>query len=167
MAMLSFLINNCGGFIIWRVVGGLMSFYADPWLREARNSVNSGPGQASATSGLSSPEFDRLAEAVEKAIKAALIENHGSIPQQHNHKKLVALCETTGVWDILPPALKNLVQEVETYRLTYARQPDGSVATFSSPEQVQRYFSVARRLIDYMEYHVIGNDSVLKRLKVV
>jgi len=32
---------------------------------------------------------------------------------------------------------------------------------------VQRYFSVARRLIDYMEYHVIGNDSVLKRLKVV
>src|SRR5436190_10492074 len=60
----------------------------------------------SATSGLSSPEFDRLAEAVEKAIKAALIENHGSIPQQHNHKKLVALCETTGVWDILPPALK-------------------------------------------------------------
>jgi HEPN domain-containing protein len=143
-----------------------MSFYADPWLREARNSVSSGPGQASATSGLSSPEFDRLAEAVEKAIKAALIENHGSIPQQHNHKKLVALCETTGVWDILPPALKNLVQEVETYRLTYARQPDGSVATFSSPEQVQRYFSVARRLIDYMEYHVIGNNSVLKRLKV-
>src|SRR5438093_13419509 len=129
-----------------------MSFYADPWLREARNSVNSGPDQASATSGLSSPEFDKLAEAVEKAIKAALIENHSSIPQQHNHKKLVALCETTSVWDILPPALKNLVQEVETYRLTYAHHTDGCVVHFSCSEQVQRYISYTRMLIDFQYY---------------
>jgi len=29
--------------------------------------------------------FDKLADAVEKAIKAALIENHGSLPEQHDH----------------------------------------------------------------------------------
>jgi len=40
------------------------------------------------------------------------------------------------------------------------------LADQSSAEQLQRYFFVARRLIDYMEFHVIGNDSVLKRLKV-
>jgi HEPN domain-containing protein len=106
---------------------------------------------------------------VEKAIKAALIENHGSLPEQHDHSQLVSMCQSTGVWDVLPPALRGLVQEIESYRSAKKARPDGalSVATEeSSAERLQRYFFVARRLIDYMEFHVIGNDSVLKRLKV-
>lgn len=141
-----------------------MSFYADPWLREARDRIDSFPKQIGARAG-SHAEFDKLAEAVDKAIKAALIESHGSLPQQHDHSKLVSICESTGVWDILPPALKGLVQEVESYRLTKTPSTE-SVSSESSSEQLQRYFFVARRLIDYMEFHVIGNDSVLKRLKV-
>jgi hypothetical protein len=114
---------------------------------------------------VSSPELDQLAEAVEKAIRAALVENHGSLPEQHNHSQLVSICQSTGVWDVLPPALKALVQEVETYRSAKM----GSSATSqleSSSEQLQKYLFAARRLIDYMEFHIIGNDSVLKRLKV-
>ena len=131
-----------------------MSFYADPWLREARDRIES-PQPA---------EFEKLAEAVDKAIKAALIESHGSLPQQHDHGKLVSICESTGVWDILPPALKALVQEVELYQVSKS-SPSASDAC-SSSEQLRKYFFVARRLIDYMELHVIGHDSVLKRLKV-
>jgi hypothetical protein len=56
------------------------------------------------------------------------------------------------------------VKEVESYRTVNASAASGSAT--SSPEQLQKYFFIARRLIDYMEYHVIGNDSVLKRLKV-
>jgi hypothetical protein len=69
------------------------------------------------------------------------------------------------VWDVLPPALKGLVQEVESYRSTknvVSQPPSGE----TSSQELQRYFFIARRLIDYMEFHVIGNDSVLKRLKV-
>lgn len=140
-----------------------MSFYADPWLREARDRIDSFPkddrplaaGQA---------EFEKLAEAVDKAIKAALIESHGSLPQQHDHGRLVSICESTGVWDILPPALKALVREVESYRLSNASFSE--TASSSSSEELRRYFFIARRLIDYMEFHVIGNDSVLKRLKI-
>jgi HEPN domain-containing protein len=141
-----------------------MSFYAEPWLREARNRIDSFPAEAAAHTGRRA-EFDQLAEAVEKAIKAALIENHGSLPQQHDHSKLVSICESTGVWDILPPALKGLVQEVESYRSTETCSNEPATEE-SSSEQLKRYFFVARRLIDYMEFHVIGNDSVLKRLKV-
>lgn len=140
-----------------------MSFYADPWLREARDRIDSFPAEG----GPFAPgqgEFEKLAEAVDKAIKAALIESHGSLPQQHDHGKLVSICESTGVWDILPPALRGLVQEVELYRLSKAASAGG--AELSSSEQLRRYFFIARRLIDYMEFHVIGNDSVLKRLKV-
>ena len=36
-------------------------------------------------------DFNQLAEAVEKAIKAALIESHGSLPQQHDHSQLVSI----------------------------------------------------------------------------
>ena len=137
-----------------------MGFYADPWLREARDRIKSFSddpvGQA---------EFDKLAEAVEKAIKAALIESHGSLPREHDHNKLVSICESTGVWDILPPALKGLVREVESYRATTTAATE-PIAAESSAAELQRYFFVARRLIDYMEFHVIGNDSVLKRLKV-
>jgi HEPN domain-containing protein len=143
-----------------------MAFYAESWLREARDGIKSLPDQPSTVSAWSSEDIDKLADAIEKAIKAALIENHGSIPQKHDHKKLVSLCQTTGVWDVLPPALRNLVQEVESYRLVNSAEASKAVASPSSPDQLQRYFSVARRLIDYMEYHVIGNDSVLKRLKV-
>jgi hypothetical protein len=80
------------------------------------------------------------------------------------------MCRSTGVWEILPPALRGLVEEIESYRSKKAAavsDPMSSeLADQSSAEQLQRYFFVARRLIDYMEFHVIGNDSVLKRLKV-
>jgi len=141
-----------------------MGLYAEPWLREARDKINSLPNE---TGGeiVGQAEFDQLAEAVDKAIKAALIENHGSLPQQLDDNQLVAICESTGVWDILPPALKCLVQEVESYRSTKKTSPEPASGE-SSSQQLRRYFFVARRLIDYMEFHVIGNDSVLKRLKV-
>ena len=141
-----------------------MSFYAEPWLREARNKIETFSTQYGSDKVVQA-EFDKLAEAVDKAIKAALVESHGSLPQQLDHGKLVSICESTGVWDILPPALKGLVQEVESYqstKITSAESPSNP----SSSEQLKRYFFVARRLIDYMEFHVIGNDSVLKRLKV-
>ena len=141
-----------------------MGFYAEPWLREARDKIGSFPTE-NVGANISQADFDKLAEAVDKAIKAALIESHGSLPQQHDHGKLVSICESTGVWDILPPALRGLVQEVESYRFTKA-SPSDPPSSKSSADQLRRYFFVARRLIDYMEFHVIGNDSVLKRLKV-
>lgn len=141
-----------------------MGFYAEPWLREAREKIRSFRDEAPSINPRSD-DFSKLAEAVEKAIKAALIENHGSLPLEHDHSQLVSICQTTGVWDVLPPALRGLVQEVESYQSTKTGLSQTSSAE-ASAEQLQRYFFVARRLIDYMEFHVIGNDSVLKRLKV-
>lgn len=141
-----------------------MSFYADPLLREARERVQALPNQTAAA-GSDSPNFDQLAQAVEKAIKAALIESHGSLPQRHDHSQLVAICQSTGVWDVLPPALRGLIQEVQAYRSVRSDASSHAPAE-SSTEQLQKYFFAARRLIDYMEFHIIGNDSVLKRLKV-
>jgi HEPN domain-containing protein len=140
-----------------------MGFYADPWLREARDRIEAHPEPPPGRSDWRPTDFDKVSEAVERAIKAALIERNGSIPHEHDDNKLVSLCQTTGVWDVLPPALRSLVEEVESYRAANSAKI-GSIA--SSPEQLQRYFFIARRLIDYMEYHVIGNDSVLRRLKV-
>ena len=138
-----------------------MGLFAEPWLREARNHiklvVDNAPGK-----NTKSVQFDKLATAVEKAIKAALIENHGSVPQKLDQQNLVTICQATGVWDVLPPALRGLVQEVQSFRTANAPAP----VQASSAEQLQRYFDVARGLIDYMEFHVIGNDSVLKRLTV-
>ena len=140
-----------------------MGFYAEPWLREARDHIRSLPLPNAGTQFVAG-DFDKLADAVEKAIKAALVEHSGTIPQQLESQNLVSICQATGVWDILPPALKGLVQEVASLRSTAGTaaqlSSDGSVA------QLQRYFHIARGLIDYMEFHVIGNDSVLKRLKV-
>lgn len=140
-----------------------MGFYADPLLREARERVQILPNQTAIDPA--PPDFDQLVEAVEKAIKAALIENHGSLPQQHDHRRLVTICQSTGVWDVLPPALRGLIEEVEIYQSS--RSASHSLASpASSFEQLQKYFFAARRFIDYMEFHVIGNDSVLRRLNV-
>jgi hypothetical protein len=141
-----------------------MGFYAEPWLREARDHIKSVPILTEGTNA-EPGDFDKLADAVEKAIKAALVENSGTIPRQLENQNLVSMCQATGVWDILPPALKGLVKEVASLRsassaLSQLSGGDGSSA------QLQRYFQIARGLIDYMEFHVIGNDSVLKRLKV-
>lgn len=138
-----------------------MGLFAEPWLKEARNHISLMTDNATGTSAHPA-QFDTLADAVEKAIKAALVENHGSVPQKLDDDNLVSLCQATGMWDILPPALRGLVQEVQSFRAT-----DASAAVLgSSTEKLQRYFVVARGLIDYMEFHVIGNDSVLKRLTV-
>jgi len=141
-----------------------MGFYAEPYLREARDRIKSVPAQAGST--ITGPgDFNQVADAVEKAIKAALIENSGSIPQKLESQNLVSICQTTGVWDVLPPALRGLVQEVATLRSAAHGSPE-SLKTDNSSVQLKRYFQIARGLIDYMEFHVIGNDSVLKRLKV-
>jgi HEPN domain-containing protein len=141
-----------------------MGFYADPWLREARDRINAYSQQFPGTIHSSTSGFEKVSEAVEKAIKAALVERHGSIPQRYDHNKLVSLCQTTGVWEVLPPALRSLVQEVESYHTACCGETLEDIV--SSPEQLQKYFFSARRLIDYMEDHVIGNDSVLRRLQV-
>lgn len=143
-----------------------MGLQGDAWLREARDKIKPLLEQSVESKDAALTNFNHLADAVEKAIKAALIENHGSIPTQHDHQKLVAICQNTGVWDILPPALRNLVQEVESYRSAAVKNKQDSADTASTGEDLKKYFSVTRRLIDYMEYHVIGNDSVLRRLKV-
>ena len=138
-----------------------MGLFAEPWLREARDRIKYVPDNR-ADKKTNPIQFDELAEAVEKAIKAALVENHGSVPQKLDNQNLVSICQSTGVWDVLPPALQGLVQEVQAFR---AANSPASVQQ-SSAEQLQRYFVVARGLIDYMEFHIIGNDSVLKRLTV-
>ncbi len=53
-----------------------MGFYAEPWLREARDRIRSFPHETAGESA--EGDFNELAEAVEKAIKAALIESHGA-----------------------------------------------------------------------------------------
>ena len=143
-----------------------MGFYADAWLREARNRINIQPDQLTAIENVTAEGLGTLTDAVEKAIKAALIENYGSIPQKHDHKKLVVICQSTGVWEILPPALKDLVQEVDSYEAFAGSDGTSSKVLLAPADKLQRYFSLTHRLIDYIEYHVIGNDSVLRRLRV-
>jgi hypothetical protein len=141
-----------------------MGFYAEPWLKEARDrikSMSARPGGADSASA----DFNTVAEVVEKAIKAALIETSGTIPQGLENQNLVSICQSTGMWDVLPPALRGLVEEVESLRANSDGVPQ-SLKSESTTSQLQRYFQVTRGLIDYMEFHVIGNDSVLKRLKV-
>jgi HEPN domain-containing protein len=142
-----------------------MGLHGDALLREARDRVKPVPQQFAGSDDATPTNFNQLADAVEKAIKAALIENHGSLPAKHNHQKLVAICQSTGVWDILPPALRTLVQEVEVYRATLKNTQHLADAA-SKGDELKKYFAATRRLIDYMEYHVIGNDSVLRCLRV-
>jgi HEPN domain-containing protein len=143
-----------------------MGLHGDALLREARDRVKPLPQQSAESDDATPTNFNQLADAVEKAIKAALIENHGSLPAKHDHQKLVAICQSTGVWDILPPALQTLVQEVEIYRAAALKNTQKSADAASKREEFKKYFAVTRRLIDYMEYHVIGNDSVLRCLSV-
>lgn len=143
-----------------------MGLHGEAWLRQARDKIKPVPEQSTPSQSCHPTNFDKLADAVEKAIKAALIENHGSLPAKHDHHKMVAICQNTGVWDVLPPALRTLVQEVESYRSELRINTQVSADAASRQQELEGYFTATRRLIDYMEYHVIGNDSVLRRLKV-
>ena len=95
-----------------------MGLHGDALLREARDTMKPVPVHSAKSDDAVPTNFNQLADAVEKAIKAALIENHGSLPAKHDHQKLVTICQNTGVWDVLPPALRTLVQEVEIHRAT-------------------------------------------------
>lgn len=139
-----------------------MRLFADSWLKEARIRISS--CQKAADANRPDPaDLQKLADATEKAIKAALIESHGTIPQQYSHYELVATCQKTGLWDVLPPTLRKFVQEVEPY----SRSDGGdSSAALNYAAGFEKYFSVAPTFVDYIEQHVIGNNSVLKRLTV-
>ncbi|MGH7828268.1 MAG: hypothetical protein ACREQ7_24195 [Candidatus Binatia bacterium] len=139
-----------------------MRLFADSWLKEARHGISScrtiieadPPGRA---------DLRKLADATEKAIKAALIESNGTIPQRYEDYQLVATCQKTGLWDVLPPTLKSFVQEVEPYNRGDAGDSNTNL-TYAAP--FEKYFCMAPMFVDYIEQHVIGNHSVLKRLTV-
>jgi hypothetical protein len=139
-----------------------MRVFADSWLREARTYISSCRQPADNGKSPRAADLQRLADATDKAIKAALIESNGTIPQQYDHRRLVATCQSSGLWDVLPPTLKNFVQEVEPY--------SGAGAAGSNETRYgigcEKYFSVAPKFVDYIEQHVLGNNSVLKRLTV-
>jgi len=136
-----------------------MQLFADSWLREARDRISS--CQPAIGAGAPTPaDLETLADAAEKAIKAALIECHGSIPDQYNADRLVTTCQKTGLWDVLPPALRKFVQGVDHSAFTNTSE----LKTAQAP--IDSYFCIAPRFIDYIEQHVIGNHSVLKRLSV-
>jgi hypothetical protein len=139
-----------------------MGMLADSWLKEARAQINS--CQNLATHHPDPADMKKLANAALTAVKAVVMESHGEIPQQYHDPKLVTLCQKTGVWDVLPPVLKNFVQEIEPYG--GANGGAASAPTVTSGA-LQKCFSVAPRFVDYIEQHVIGNDSVLSRLTVV
>jgi hypothetical protein len=142
-----------------RTFGGIMQVFADSWLKEARSHISSCRNPSVNADPPGPSDLQKIAEATEKAIKAALIESHGTIPRQYTHHKLVATCQVTGLWDVLPPTLKNFVREVEPYSTVSSnRTPYASGS--------EKCFSVAPKFIDYIEQHVIGNNSVLKRLNV-
>jgi hypothetical protein len=139
-----------------------MRLFADSWLKEARIRISSCQKAADANRP-GREDLQQLADAAEKAIKAALIESHGTIPQQYSHYELVATCQKTGLWDVLPPSLKQFVQEVEPYSRADGEDSQ-AVSTYGAG--FEKYFSVAPTFVDYIEQHVIGNNSVLKRLTV-
>jgi hypothetical protein len=139
-----------------------MRLFADSWLKEARIRISS--FQKAVDANRPGPaDLQKLADATEKAINAALIESHGTIPQQYSHYELVATCQKTGLWDVLPPTLRKFVEEVEPYR-----RADGADSNALSMYAAgfEKYFAVAPTFVDYIEQHVIGNNSVLKRLTV-
>jgi hypothetical protein len=139
-----------------------MALFADSWLKEARTHISSWQNRPVSADPPGPGDLHKIAEATAKAIKAALVERRGAIPHQYNHHKLVATCQATGLWDVLPPMLKAFVQEVEPYNHA------GGLSSNGKPYSVghEKYFSVAPKFIDYIEQHVIGNNSVLKRLNV-
>jgi hypothetical protein len=65
-----------------------MGLHGDALLREARDTIKTIPEQSAKSDDGVPTNLNNLADAVEKEIKAALIESHGSLPAKHDDQKL-------------------------------------------------------------------------------
>jgi hypothetical protein len=142
-----------------------MKAEAAQWIKESRTNLESVKAKFARMNSMTPQSCRDFLLAHELAIKAVVIEKGGALP---NADKLTRICELIGLWNVVPPKLRNYISEVDVCGSEalntgkIGHQDPGS----SSVEQWKNRLEVAPKFVFFIENQVIGNPSLLKGISV-
>jgi len=140
-----------------------MSAEASRCFHEAKSNLAAINAAFDAVNSVSSLPYQNLHTAHELAIMAVIAAKGGSPPGQKH--KLVSICESIGLWSVMPPKFKEHLIAIDCFEV----EPAGSSESTTGPaiiEQWKERLQVAPKFLFFMENHVVSNPQVLGGITV-
>ncbi|HWP56479.1 MAG TPA: hypothetical protein VNL14_01180 [Candidatus Acidoferrales bacterium] len=138
-----------------------MSAEALRCFREAKSNLAAVTAALGSANSARDLPYRHFRSAHELAIRAVIAAKGGS-PSEEKHK-LVSLCESIGLWPVMPPKFKEHLIAVDCI------EPDPGAAgrgAEASLEQWQERLQVAPKFLFFIENHVVLNPQILSSLTV-
>src|SRR6266849_8127932 len=138
------------------------------WLNEARVSRDDAERQFSWTSTMTANGgVQPLFMSAEYALKAVVVQHHGSLPKQFETHDLTWLARRINLLPQLPADLQTFVSELGQFdpNCRYPREVlFETLVSSSTPAQWWDRLTAATRFIDYIDHNVIGDPAVFGTL---
>jgi hypothetical protein len=143
-----------------------MRLETSEWIREARVAIESAHREFTACSSFTAPACENLFTGVEKAAKTLVYEQYGHIPRSFHHHKLTTLCQSAGLWGLLPTNLQSFVLSMARFgpQTRYPSTPEYRLLLASTGIDWARGIQEARELVDIVDNHVTAISSSAPKL---
>ena len=141
-----------------------MSAEASRCFNQAKSNLAAVNAAFGAPTSASSLPYRDLHTAHELAIMAVIAAKGGSPPGQKH--KLVSICESIGLWSVMPPKFKEHLIAIDCFESDPAESSAESAARAATIDQWKERLQVAPKFLFFIENHVVSNPQVLGGITV-
>jgi HEPN domain-containing protein len=139
-----------------------MSVEASRCFNEAKTNLAS--ASAAFSRSVSSSSYKDLHTAHTLAIKGVLAAKGGNLPPQKH--KLVNICESIGLWAVMPPKLKEHLIAIDGVECNPVDRIEESRLAGLTIDEWKERLQTAPKFLFFMENHVASNPQILGGLTV-
>jgi hypothetical protein len=142
-----------------------MKASTETWLHEVSTDLDEVKQGFTKAGFMTGGNCERLFKAYEKTVKAPVVEKFGSVPRRFRTHELSTLCQSYGLWPILPAKLKAAITGIEPFYPVYPNEL-GYITIISSSSVAEwgNRITVAIELLDHIEKNVICDSVAFSRL---
>jgi hypothetical protein len=137
------------------------------WLHEARTDLAEVDQAVTKSGSMTGGNCERLFKVYEKAVKAPVVEKFHSVPGSYQTHDLSKLCQSYGLWTMLPVNLQSGITDIAPFYPVYPREAAYNTLVSSSSVSVwENRIAVATELLNYVEKNVICDTVAFAKLKL-
>lgn len=135
------------------------------WLYEGREFLGNAEDKFAKASSLNAGAVENLVKAYEYGIKAPIVETHGCVPVSFQNHRLISLCQSGGLWSLLPVHLQDAIREIEPFYPCYrGKLAYETLVSSSTPGQWGGRIKAANQFLDFIEKRVVCDSVTFNRL---
>jgi hypothetical protein len=135
------------------------------WLHEARIDLAEVQQDFTRAGSMTGGNCERLFKVYEKTVKAPIVDKFGSVPRSFHTHGLSTLCQSYGLWPLLPAQLKSAITDIEPFYPVYPNETAyTTLVSSSSVSDWGNRITAATEFLDHLEKHIICDSVAFGKL---